>query len=45
MSFLEVLPQPVNVIGEFATFIEERYGSHPRNTFDIWLAESDWINI
>ncbi len=41
MSFLEVLPPPVNIIGERATFVDEKYGSHPRNNFDIWLAESD----
>jgi hypothetical protein len=32
---------PVNIRGKRASFINERYGEHPRNTFDIWLAESD----
>ncbi len=41
MSFLEVLQQPLNAIGERATFVDEKYGSHPRNNFDIWLTESD----
>ena len=41
MSFLEVLPQPLNLLGERATFVDEKYGSHTRNNFDIWLAESD----
>ena len=41
MSFSEVLPKPVNIDGVEATFIDEKYGSHPRNNFDIWLAESD----
>ena len=41
MSFLEVLPQPLNLLGERATFVDEKYGSHKRNNFDIWLAESD----
>ena len=40
MSFAEVLPKPVNVRGEQATFIDEKYSPHPRNNFDIWLAES-----
>ena len=32
--------EPVNIRGEKASFINERYGDHPLNTFDIWLAES-----
>jgi carboxylesterase type B len=40
MSFLEELPQPVNRVGDSATFENEKYGSHPRNNFDIWIAES-----
>lgn len=32
--------EPVNIRGERATFENEKYGDHPRNTFDIWLAES-----
>lgn len=33
--------EPVNIRGERATFINEKYGNHPLNTFDIWLAESE----
>lgn len=38
----ELLEQldPVNIRGERATFINEKYGDHPLNTFDIWLAQS-----
>lgn len=32
---------PVNIRGVRATFVDERYGDHPLNTFDIWLADSD----
>ncbi|WP_372648703.1 alpha/beta hydrolase fold domain-containing protein [Draconibacterium sp.] len=35
------LPQAVNAAGVPATFANERYGNHERNTFDIWLADSD----
>jgi hypothetical protein len=38
---LEEVAEPVNIRGERATFENERYGDHPGNTFDIWLAESD----
>lgn len=31
---------PVNLRGELATFGNEKYGAHPRNTFDIWIANS-----
>ncbi len=31
---------PVNIRGKKATFINERYGDHPLNTFDFWMAES-----
>ncbi|MBN2635420.1 MAG: alpha/beta hydrolase [Prolixibacteraceae bacterium] len=41
MSFVEVLPLPVNIVGEHATFADEKYGPHQRNNFDIWLAKSD----
>jgi len=37
-DFQEV--EPVNQRGEHATFVNEKYGPHERNTFDIWLAES-----
>lgn len=33
--------EPVNAAGVRATFCNERYGNHEKNTFDIWLAESD----
>ena len=33
--------EPVNLRGEQATFINEKYGNHHRNTFDIWLAKSE----
>ncbi len=39
MSFSEILPKPVNVRGESATFVDEKYSQHPRNNFDIWLAD------
>lgn len=32
---------PVNSDGVPATLSNERYGTHERNTFDIWLADSD----
>ena len=41
MSFLEVLPKPVNILGKRATFVNEKYGPHEKNIFDIWLAESN----
>jgi len=41
MNFSEVLPEPVNIMGERATFTNEQYGSHPRNNFDFWLAKSE----
>jgi hypothetical protein len=31
----------VNIRGERATFTNEKYGEHPRNNFDIWLANSE----
>ena len=31
----------LNVRGEPADFENEKYGDHPRNRFDLWLAESD----
>jgi para-nitrobenzyl esterase len=33
--------EPVTTNGIHATFADEKYGVHERNTFDIWLAESD----
>ncbi len=35
------IPEAVNNAGVRATFSNEKYGSHERNTFDIWLAKSD----
>lgn len=32
--------EPVNLEGVRATFVNEKYGRHPRNNFDIWLAGS-----
>lgn len=32
--------EPVNIRGKRATYINERYGTHPLNTFDIWMADS-----
>lgn len=31
----------MNIRGERATFTNEKYGEHPRNNFDIWLANSE----
>ncbi len=33
--------EAVNAAGVKATFSNEKYGTHERNTFDIWLAKSD----
>ena len=33
--------EPLNLEGERATYVNEKYGNHERNTFDIWLAKSD----
>ena len=33
--------EPINLEGVRATFVNEKYGSHPRNNFDIWLSESE----
>lgn len=38
---IATIGEPVNLRGERATYINERYGDHPRNTFDLWLAASD----
>lgn len=40
-SYPEQLPEPINAAGIRATFSNEKYGQHERNTFDIWLADSD----
>lgn len=33
--------EPINVSGERATYSNEKYGHHERNTFDLWLAKSE----
>jgi carboxylesterase type B len=38
---LTEIKEPVNIRGDRATFENEKYGDHPRNTFDIWLAKSE----
>lgn len=37
---LKVL-EPINIKGTRATYADEMYGSHKRNNFDIWLADSE----
>ena len=41
MTVYEGIAEPININGERATFINESYGHHERNRFDIWLAKSD----
>lgn len=41
MNFSEVLPEPINAAGVKASFINEKYGLHERNVFDLWLAKSE----
>ena len=41
MTVFEEFPEPINARGEMATFANEKYGVHQRNTFDIWLAKSE----
>ena len=41
MTVFEEYPEPVTVNGERATFVNDKYGEHERNNFDIWLAKSD----
>ena len=38
---IEGITEPINAKGTRATFVNERYGSHERNTFDMWLANSE----
>ena len=40
MDFVNVI-EPVNLAGVKATFANEKYGEHPRNTFDIWMTKSE----
>lgn len=41
MIEVEQVIEPINAAGVKATFTNEKYGEHERNTFDIWLAKSD----
>lgn len=41
MSLVEENLEPINLNGIHATFVNESYGDHERNVFDIWLAESE----
>jgi carboxylesterase type B len=41
MTDFEEIAEPINARGERATFANEKYGPHERNTFDIWLAKSE----
>lgn len=41
MEETDTFPEPVNLKGQRAIFVNEKYGTHPRNNFDIWLADSD----
>lgn len=41
MGDTTAFPEPVNIKGQHATFVNEKYGMHPLNNFDIWLADSD----
>lgn len=41
MSKAEPILEPVTLSGIPATFADEKYGTHERNVFDIWLADSD----
>ena len=40
MTILDEITEPINAKGERANFVNEKYGPHERNTFDIWLAKS-----
>ncbi len=40
MTAISEYIEPLNFRGEHATFANEKYGDHPRNNFDLWLAES-----
>ena len=41
MTDIEEIARPINAKGERATYVNEKYGPHERNNFDIWLAESE----
>lgn len=40
MTAISEYIEPLNILGKRATLSNEKYGDHPRNNFDIWLAES-----
>jgi carboxylesterase type B len=40
MTIINEITEPINAKGERASFENEKYGPHERNTFDIWLAKS-----
>lgn len=40
MTFIDESIAPINLNGEHATFVNEKYGPHERNLFDIWIAKS-----
>ena len=40
VSSIENKIEPVAINGVRATFANEKYGTHPRNIFDVWLAKS-----
>jgi carboxylesterase type B len=40
MTIFDEITEPINAKGERASFENEMYGPHERNTFDIWLAKS-----
>jgi hypothetical protein len=40
VSFTKRNIEPINCKGVRATFADEKYGGHERNSFDIWLAKS-----
>ncbi|KAF0238297.1 MAG: esterase/lipase-like [Prolixibacteraceae bacterium] len=41
MTVIEVIAEPINARGERAAYANEKYGTHGRNTFDIWLAKAE----
>ncbi len=40
MEIPEILPEPINAAGVKADFVNEKYGPHERNVFDLWMANS-----
>jgi carboxylesterase type B len=40
MTVVSEIIEPVNIRGERANFSNQKYGSHEKNVFDIWLAKS-----